>query len=140
MLIVICHFNIWICYMSSYMKITEMSIFIKSFLEKTNNFSFWLISRDDGKFTLNVYHAYYFQIQAQLKFCHSHYCDFVVWRLSTVLVSSSSLHIMKLTGSIDCKIVYFCLTRPIIFSTWIQTWDSWREKSTSALLRCFFLE
>lgn len=51
----------------------------KTFLERMNESSFFL-EEHDGKFSLNESHAYYYQVQAQLKFCNVQYCDFVVWR------------------------------------------------------------
>ena len=39
-----------------------------------------------------------------------------------------------LIGSVDCKIIYFCLTAPITLSTCILTCDSCLEISTSSLL------
>ena len=36
-----------------------------------------------------------------------------VTTLSRTLSSCDSEHIIKLIGSVDCKMVYFCLTTPI---------------------------
>ena len=50
-----------------------------SLLERINESSYFL-QQYNGETTLNVYHSYYFQVQAQLKLCGVRYCDFVVWR------------------------------------------------------------
>ena len=34
----------------------------------------------------DIYHSYYFQVQAQLKFCSASYADFVVWTDSQLFV------------------------------------------------------
>ena len=58
----------------------------KSFLEKTGESRFFLKQDSDGKLLLDVSHAYYYQVQAQLKFCCADYCDFVVWREGELMV------------------------------------------------------
>ena len=57
----------------------------KSFVTKSNESSFFL-TNENGTLLLNVYHAYYFQVQAQMKFCSLSYSDFVVWREEELFV------------------------------------------------------
>ena len=58
-----------------------------SFGEKTTDDStFYLVEQMQGKLSLNVYHSYYFQVQAQLKFCNAKYCDFVVYNMKELFV------------------------------------------------------
>ena len=40
---------------------------------------FFLKEDSRGNLHLDIYHAYYFQVQAQLKFCCASYANFVVW-------------------------------------------------------------
>jgi hypothetical protein len=47
--------------------------------EGSRRFSFFLKEDSCGNLHLDIYHAYYFQVQAQLKFCCTSYADFVVW-------------------------------------------------------------
>ena len=57
--------------------------------------------------------------------------------LSVTLSSYLSLHIIMFIGSVDSKMVYFCLNNPITLSTCILTHESVREESTLSLLSCF---
>ena len=45
----------------------------------SENPSFFLVD-DDGHLQLKEDHAYYYQVQLQMKLCHVQYCDFVAWR------------------------------------------------------------
>ena len=56
----------------------------KSFMEATAETFF--LEQADGRFTLKEKHAYYYQVQAQIKFCSVNYCDFVVWRENELVV------------------------------------------------------
>ena len=42
----------------------------------------------DGELRLRVYHAYYYQVQAQLKFCNAKYCYFVVFSEEELFIHS----------------------------------------------------
>ena len=55
-------------------------------LSKSSNSRFFLKVGVVGKPILDVTHAYYYQVQAQLKFCSANYCDFVVWREGELFV------------------------------------------------------
>ena len=57
----------------------------KSFIEASAESRFYL-KHTNGKFTLNTTHAYYYQIQAQIRFCGAKYGDFVVWRQNELVV------------------------------------------------------
>ena len=50
----------------------------KSFKESSDESTFCLNCTADGNFTLNTKHAYYYQVQLQMKLCEINYCDFVV--------------------------------------------------------------
>ena len=50
----------------------------KTFLEATGEKDLFL-DVVDGKQQLKRKHTYYYQVQAQMKFCQCLYCDFVVW-------------------------------------------------------------
>ena len=57
--------------------------------------------------------------------------------LSIQLQYSLALHIIKLIGRVELKILYFCLNSPITLSTCMRTRDSCRALSISHLLSCF---
>ena len=41
---------------------------------------------DDGKLKLKRNHAYFYQIQMQIKLSHTQYCDFVVWKKNDLFI------------------------------------------------------
>ena len=47
---------------------------------------FCLRKHADGHLQLIESHAYYYQVQAQLKLCEAVYCDFVMWSMDELLV------------------------------------------------------
>ena len=51
----------------------------KSIEQRTEDSQFFLKQNEKGDLYLDPYHTYYFQVQAQLKFCSASYADFVVW-------------------------------------------------------------
>ena len=55
----------------------------KSFLQVTSESTFFLNRTDGDVITLKTNHAYFYQVQAQMKFCGATYCDFVVRRGGT---------------------------------------------------------
>ena len=57
----------------------------RSFLQATGD-TFCLETTGDGHFTLKRKHAYFYQVQLQMKLCDANYCDFVVWRASELVV------------------------------------------------------
>ena len=66
--------------------------------------AFCLQSNEDGKFSLNVYHAYYYQVQAQIKFSCANYADFVVWREGELAVQRIYPDEPFITAALDeCK-------------------------------------
>ena len=52
----------------------------KPFDERAQERSFFLEAGASGDLVLKKEHAYYYQVQLQMKLCHGDYCDFVVWR------------------------------------------------------------
>lgn len=54
-------------------------------VERTNDLAFFM-RQNDGDILLDVYHAYYFQVQVQLKFANAAYDDFVVWNNDDLVV------------------------------------------------------
>ena len=58
----------------------------KSFLERSEESRFFLERNNCGEINLDVYHTHYSEVQAQLKFCHAKYGDFVVWREGELFV------------------------------------------------------
>ena len=74
-----------------------------SFREKATESTFFL-DEFDGELALNVYHAYYYQVQAQLKLCNAKYCDFVVFRKEELFIQRIYLDEPFITISLEkCK-------------------------------------
>ena len=57
----------------------------KTFLETTGDKNFFL-ELVDGTYQLKQTHAYYYQVQAQIKFCKGLYCDFVVLTENDIII------------------------------------------------------
>lgn len=56
-----------------------------SFRKASEESTFCLEILEDGSFTLKKNHAYFYQIQLQMKLCEVMYCDFVVWRVDELV-------------------------------------------------------
>ena len=52
----------------------------KDFTEVASENPSFFLDDDDGQLTLKEDHAYYFQVQLQMKLCRVQYCDFIAWR------------------------------------------------------------
>ena len=59
--------------------------------EISNNLRFFLKVGVDRKPILDVTYAYYYQVQAQLKFCGANYCDFVASMVRGRVVCTKNL-------------------------------------------------
>ena len=57
----------------------------KTIEERIDESRFFLHEKN-GEILLDVYHAYYFQVQVQMKFSDAQYCDFVVWSANSLFV------------------------------------------------------
>ena len=53
-----------------------------TFLQATEDNTFCLETTGDGHLTLKRKHAYFYQVQLQMKVCDVSYCDLVLWRTS----------------------------------------------------------
>ena len=59
----------------------------KDFLSVANdNSKYFLYEDDNEELKLKTDHAYYFQVQMQMKFAYAQYCDFLVWRKDDFIV------------------------------------------------------
>ena len=68
---------------------------------------------------LNVYHAYYFQVQVQLKFSDAQYCDFVVWNVDHLFVQRLCLDEPFITVALEkCKQFIKLAILPEILGKW----------------------
>ena len=56
-----------------------------SLREKANE-SPCFLDESDRNLTLNVYHAYYYQVRTQIKLCKANFCDFVLFRREELFV------------------------------------------------------
>ncbi len=46
----------------------------------------FFLKETDGNVSLDIYRAYYFQVQLQLKLSETNYCDFVVWNSEDLFI------------------------------------------------------
>ena len=46
----------------------------------------FFLQEKNGEILLDVYHAYYFEVQVQMKFSDAQYCDFVIWSADNLFV------------------------------------------------------
>ena len=58
----------------------------KSFLQASTESTTFCLGTVDDELALDINHAYYYQVQAQIKFCSANYCDFVVWSDKEVFI------------------------------------------------------
>ena len=58
----------------------------KSFLMASLESSTFCLKDGDNDLKLDTLHAYYYQVQVQMKLCGVNYCDFVVWSGSEVVI------------------------------------------------------
>jgi len=58
----------------------------KSFLLASLESSTFCLKDGDNDLKLDTLHAYYYQVQVQMKLCGVNYCDFVVWSGSEVVI------------------------------------------------------
>ena len=61
------------------------SCYEKTIRERIDESRFFLQEKN-GEILLDVYHAYYLQVQVQIKFSDAQYCDFVVWSADNLFV------------------------------------------------------
>ncbi len=62
----------------------------KTLQERVDESKFYL-SKIGGDLSLDVYHAYYFQVQLQLKLSGANYCDFAVWNEDDLFIQRLTL-------------------------------------------------
>ena len=74
----------------------------KTFSEAADQGKDFCLQKDtDGHLQLIKSHAYYYQVQAQLKLCEAAYCDFVMWSKDELLVLQSLPDPEFIDGAID---------------------------------------
>ena len=90
----------------------------KTFLEASSESGFFL-QYHGGKFGLKKEHAYYFQIQAQMKFCSTAYCDFIVWREQELVIERIALDEEFLKDALDkaSRFFTYCIL-PELLGKW----------------------
>ena len=57
-----------------------------SFLQAIGENNFCLESSDDGSYVLKKQHAYFYQIQIQMRLCDVNFFDFVIWRSDELVI------------------------------------------------------
>ena len=80
----------------------------KSFLEATSEPSFFL-QDVNGSLSLNREHAYYYQIQLQMKICGTKCGDFVVWQEKELIVERITIDEVLLAVALESATKFFYL-------------------------------
>ena len=78
----------------------------KSFLQCTSETTFCL-EKSGGYFSLKHNHAYYYQVQLQMKLCMVTFCDFVMWREDELVIIRIDLDEQFVTEAIDKATTFF---------------------------------
>ena len=78
----------------------------KSFLQCTSETTFCL-EKSGGYFSLKHNHAYYYQVQLQMKLCMVTFCDFVMWREDDLVIIRIDLDEQFVTEAIDKATTFF---------------------------------
>ena len=64
-------------------------------------------------------HAYYYQVQAQIKFCSTNYCDFVVWGEKKVFIDRIYLDDNFISNALEKATLFFKVgVMPKIVGKW----------------------
>ena len=71
-----------------------------TFLEATGGKNFFL-ELIDNKQQLKRNHTYYYQVQAQMKFCQCLYCDFVVWSEKDIVMERIVLDVEFVESALE---------------------------------------
>ena len=79
----------------------------KSFKEASEESTFYLSCTAGGGFTLKNKHAYYYQVQLQMKVCEVDYCDFVVWRPGELVVLRISPNKSFIDSAVDKATTFY---------------------------------
>ena len=78
----------------------------KSFLQCTSETTFCL-EKSGGYFSLKHNHAYYYQVQLQMKLCMVTFCDFVMWKEDDLVIIRIDLDEQFVTEAIDKATTFF---------------------------------
>jgi len=73
----------------------------KKFEERAQDQSFFMEKNASGDLVLKKGHAYYYQVQLQLKMSSADYCDFVVWREDNIILQRILLDSECITNALD---------------------------------------
>lgn len=79
----------------------------RSFLEASDDGTFCLASSVDGNLVLKQTHAYFYQVQLQMKLCDVDFCDFVIWADEELVVNRINRDETFLTEAIDKATKFF---------------------------------
>ena len=106
----------------------------KTIQERTNDSRFFL-QESNGEILLNVYHAYYFQVQVQLKFSDAQYCDFVVWNVDHLFVQRLCLDEPFITVALEkCRQFIKLAILPILGKWYSREPLSLSDNETKSLI------
>ena len=78
----------------------------KSLLEYTGEKSCFL-EVIDGVYSIKRNHAYFYQVQAQIKFCEAKYCDIVVWSEKDIIIKRIFPDLEFIESALDKSTLFF---------------------------------
>ena len=103
----------------------------KSFLEATAESTFFL-QETDGKFSLKHNHAYYYQIQLQMKFCGTTVGDFIVWRENELVIDRVPINDEFLTTALQkATKLYIYGILPEVLGKWYTRLPDYTKSCTN---------
>ena len=73
----------------------------KTFDERAQDRSFFMEKDASGDFVFKKDHAYYYQVQLQMKLSNADYCDFLVWREDSIIIQRISLDRDCISAALD---------------------------------------
>lgn len=79
----------------------------RSFLDAIGEKNFCMERSEDDGFVLKKKHAYFYQVQLQMKLCDVNFCDFIMWRSDELVVNRIERDDHFLKEAIDKATVFF---------------------------------
>ena len=105
----------------------------KTFLEATAETRFFL-TKQNGTFILKRNHAYYYQIQLQMKVCGTSFGDFIVWRENELVVERIANDDTFLTEALEKATNFFKLgVLPEVLAKWYSRLPEYSQTSAESI-------
>lgn len=107
----------------------------KSFAEAATTNSRFFLTENDGVFTLKRNHAYYYQIQLQMKLCETTFGDFIVWREGDLIVERIYIDDSFLVHALEKATTFFKLgILPEILGKWYTRLPEYQHEAQACAM------